>query len=196
MMKITAIVAVAATLFLPSAFARVDQDDTAKKSDLIMSKIVELDMMNFLLPLAMSKDQYSKSLPVLEKIRRYTKKSEEAEAKLLRDMEPKVDAALKDCVDKGLVPKRELRNEIATMLHNFNLVRQGIINENVDTMYTALKNVWTPTQMKIAAQSLDPKDYVPAAKAEEMQDEDKIRLFVREVMLNPAAYDVMLKLSR
>lgn len=196
MMKITALIALASTLATSAAFARDVSDDMGSHSQLVMSKIIEVDMMNFLLPLTMKKEQYAKVLPVLEKIRRDTRKSEEAEAKKLRELEPKLDAALKDCTDQGMVPKKELRDEIATLLRAFNVGRQIVIEQNVETMYTALKDIWTPTQMKIAAQSLDPKDYVPAAKVEEMKDEDKIRIFVREIMLNPAAYDVMLKLTR
>jgi hypothetical protein len=195
MNKIIAFMALAGTLPLHTTALAAAQDEYAKQSDIVMTKVVSVDLLNFLLPLAMTKDQYSKALPVLEKIRRATKRTEEKEAQTLRQFEPKLDAALKDAFDKGLVPSRDLRAQIAIMLKTFNDIRESQVKENEDTMYDALKTIWTATQMKIAAQSLDPKDYVSAAKAEEMTDEEKARLFIREIFLNPAAYDVMLKLD-
>jgi hypothetical protein len=190
-----AVFAIASMLVLPCTFARAVQEDTGQKSDEIMSKIFKLDMMNFLLPLAMKKEQYAKVLPVLEKVRRDTKLSVEAEAQTLRAEEAEIDAAIKDCFDKGLVPKKELRDKLGKMLRDFSIKRQAQIAKNIDAMYNVLKDVWTPTQMKIASESLNPKDYDSDAKVEEMTEEDKSRIFIREIMLNPAAYEVMVKLS-
>jgi len=195
MNKIIALIALAATLPLRPAAAPFDEADSGKESDIVMSKIIALDMMNFLLPLAMTREQYLRALPVLERIRADTKLSEQKEAKALRELEPKLDASLKDCVEKGLVPTREFRAHIAELLKSFSIIRQAQIADNVSKFYTALKDIWTPTQMKIAAQSLEMKDYVPADKVDQMSDEDKAKIFVREVMLNPASYQVMLRLS-
>lgn len=195
MIKRIALFAIAGMFVLPCSFAQAVQEDTGVKSDVIMSKIFTLDMMNFLLPLAMKTEQYDKVLPVLEKVRRDTKLSEDDEASKLREVEAEVDAAIKDCYDKGLVPKKELRDKLGKMLHDFAIKREIQIAKNIDAMYDALKSVWTPTQMKIASVSLNPKDYDPQAKVDEMSEEDKVRIFVREIMLSPAAYPVMVKLS-
>ena len=170
--------------------------EVSKKSGEILDKIGKLDMLNFLLPLAMTKEQYAKMLPILEKIRVLVRKVQEQEAEELRKLEAEVDAALKDAMDKGLPPTRELRNKIGGTFQKLSQIRQRSIEINVDTMYDALVGIWNAGQKKVAAQSLNPKDYDPNAKVEEMKDEEKIRIFIREIMLHPAAYDVMVKLSQ
>jgi hypothetical protein len=42
---------------------------------------------------------------------------------------------------------------------------------------------------------LNPKIYDPGVKTEELKDDDRLRLFVREVFLDPLAYDVLVKMQ-
>jgi hypothetical protein len=170
--------------------------DVAKKSEEILSKITKLDMLNFLLPLAMTNEQFNKLLPTVEKIRVLVRKVQEAEAETLRQLEAEIDASLKDATDKGLVPKKELRDKLGATFKALGKRRQLSIAINTDLMYDALKEIWNAGQMKVAADSLNPKDYDPNVKVEEMTTEQKVRIFVREIMLNPEAYGVMVEMSK
>jgi hypothetical protein len=166
------------------------------KSDEILGKIQKVDLYHFLLPLAMKKEQYAKLLPVIEKIRVSVRKVQEEEADSLRKLEAEVDEALKDAKEKGLTPKKELRDKLGATFRSFSKRREVSAALNVDLVYDVLKETWNAGQMKLAATSLNPKDYDPNAKVEEMKDEEKVRIFIREIVLNPAAYDVLVQLSQ
>jgi hypothetical protein len=195
MMKRIALCIVVTCLAISGAFGQSQLSDKGQKSDLVLDKIAKMDVLNFVLPLAMSKEQLRQLLPVLEKIRQRVRKVQELEADELRKLEPDIDKAIKDASDKGLMPSGELRKNIASLFKKFALNRQINIDLNTDDLQKTLEGIWNAGQKKTAANALNMKDYDPNAKVEEMKDEDKIRVFVREIMLNPMAYDILVKLS-
>src|SRR4051812_37834674 len=91
--------------FVSSASAQLAPSDQGKKSDEILKKMRQIDLLNQMLPMAMSKDQIGKLLPVIEKARQSVKDEQKFEYKQLLEVEGKVDAAIKAGVDKGEVPQ-------------------------------------------------------------------------------------------
>jgi tRNA nucleotidyltransferase/poly(A) polymerase len=161
----------------------------------ILQKMRQIDILNHLLPLVMTKDQIKKILPSIEKARRDVKAQEDEEAKLLQQKLAQIDAAVKNGEDKGDVPDKELIKELNAMVRFFTMKRDAIANDNTQMVLEAIKGTLNAGQLKAAGNSLNPKIYDPGVKTEELKDDDRLRLFVREVFLDPLAYDVLVKMQ-
>lgn len=177
-------------------FASAQSDgERAQKSAEIFEKATKLDLLNQILPLLFTKEQYRGILPAIEKAREAVRKTEQLEADELKKLESKLNVALKEANDEGKVPPRELLNEVSAALMKMSAARRVIADINVQTVLEAFNKTANAGQKKAAANALNPKLFNPSAKVDEMTDEDKLRVFVREILLHPLAYDIMRKLS-
>ena len=93
----------------------LDKDRQARSDDIIV-KTDQLNLMNQLLPLVMTKEQVRAILPAIEKARQKVKDITRVEYEDLKRIEPKIDAALKSGYDKAAVPDPDLLKEIAGTL--------------------------------------------------------------------------------
>ncbi len=189
------IVSVVAIVSMGLASAQGVDDATARKSTEIFDKATKLDLMNQILPILLTKEQYREILPSIERSRQRVRETERLEAGELKKIEPKLDEALKSANDKGAVPPRELLTEVSTMIRKFSIARKIISDQNTQEVLDAFNKSANAGQKKAATNALNPKMFDSAAKPEEMKDEDKLRIFVREILLHPMAYEVMRKLS-
>lgn len=166
--------------------------ERSEASNAVLIKAAQLDLLNHLLPLLFTKEQWRKVLPAVEKAREVVKNTERNEADELAKMEKKLTDAYNAAVEKGEMPKPELLNEFHTKLRAFDNTRRAMAETNIFNVTEAFNSTANAGQKKTAMNSLNPKVF---GKVEEMKDEDKIRLFVGEVMLHPLAYEIMRKLS-
>lgn len=184
------------SLMLVGGVSAQSAADRAKKSDEILHKIKQLDLMNQLLPLLMTKDQLKKILPAIEKARQKVDQAMTKEFDMLRQFEGKVAKAHSDAFDKGAVPGRDLLNEIIKMFKALNIYRALIADENTDAVIKVLKETLNAGQIKAATNALDPQTFDPSLKPEQMTEDQKLRFFVKEILLDPAAYDVLVEMNR
>lgn len=194
-MKSRLLVSLLALFAVCFATAQVTDDERAQKSAEIFEKATRLDLLNQILPLLFTKEQYRGILPSIEQARDAVRKTERLEADELRKLEPKLNTALKEANEEGKVPPRELLNEVAATLRKMTTARRVIADMNVQAVLDAFNKTANAGQKKAAANALSPKLFDPNAKVEDMKDEDKLRVFVREILLHPLAYDIMRKLS-
>lgn len=168
----------------------------ASEKDIEFQKsVAKIDMLYFFLPLAMTKAQIREILPVVEKYRQDIKKIEKIESEEMTKMKADVDAALKAGLEEGKVPTNDLRTKISAMFRKFDLARS--LNDQVyaDKLFETCKKVWNAGQQKVAAQSVDLKSIDPSLKPDQMKDDEKIKIFIEQFLMSPAAYDVLAKLS-
>jgi hypothetical protein len=169
--------------------------DKAKHSSEILKKARHLDILNHMLPLVLTKAQIDKLLPALERCRAREAEVQGKEADVMRTMEAKIDAALDKGINNGTVPPKELLQELNKMFIAFSMSRQAVSDENTDAILALMKAEFNPGQLKAAQNSIDPKAYDPGAKPEEMTQDERLRFFIKAVMLDGACYDVLVKLS-
>ena len=169
--------------------------DKAKQSAATLDKMRQIDLLNHVLPLVMTKEQIRKLLPVIEKARRDVRTQEDLEAKILGQYAAKVDKAVQDGIDKGDVPNKELLRELNAVIRTFTMQRAAIASDNTDMVLEVVKTTLNSGQMKAAGNSLDFKLYNPNIKPEEVKDDDRLKLFIREILLDPLAYDLLVKLQ-
>ncbi|MBC8066639.1 MAG: hypothetical protein H7Y17_17545 [Chlorobia bacterium] len=168
--------------------------DKGKQSAATLDKMRQIDLLNHLVPLAMNKDQIRKVLPVIEKARRDVRTQEDEEAKFLSQSAAKVDKAVENGI-KGDVPDKQLLRELNAMIRLFSMKRKEIGDDNAKMVMEVAKTTFNAGQLKAMANSLDFKVYYPGVKPEEVKDEDKINLFIREILLDPLAYDLLVKMQ-
>lgn len=177
-----------------SGLAQTSAGSTDKDIE-FQKNVAKIDMLYFFLPLAMTKAQIREILPIIEKYRQDIKKIEKIESDEMAKMKAEVDAALKAGLEEGKVPGNELRTKIASMFRKFDIARQ--LNDQVyaDKLFEACKKVWNAGQQKVAAQSVDLKSIDPSLKPDQMKDDEKMKVFIEQFLMSPAAYDVLVKLS-
>lgn len=167
-------------------------DDKGAAASAIVLKGYQLELLNQLLPLLFTKNQWNKVLTAVESCREVVKSTERNELEELKKLDAKLTAAYTAAVEKGELPKPEILNELHGKFAAFETTRRFMAAQNIDKVFEVFNAVANTGQKKTAMNSLDPKRY---GKVEEMKDDDKLKLFISEVILNPISYDLMRKLS-
>lgn len=179
-----------------AAGAQTLDKDRGQKSATVMDKVDTLNLMNQINPLVMTKEQIRKILPAIEKARQKVKDIEKVEADELRRLEEKLDGALKDGYEKAAVPSPDLIKELQGIFNAMRIRRELIASENAENVLKVVLETLNVGQKKAAANSLNPKQFNPNFKPEEFTEEDRLRLYTREILLHPLAYDLLVKLSK
>lgn len=177
--------------FAAPSYGQVTAEERAKKADEILKKVHQLDLMNNLLPLVLTKEQLGKFLPVMEKARQAVREQEKVEYDFLMKLNPKVDTALTEAKTKGKVPGREVINETWATFQMFTWKRKAIADENVANVLKAFEGAINDGQRKTAINTVNPKQFDPTADPKTMSDAKKLEMFVRNILLDPAAYDLL-----
>lgn len=167
---------------------------SAEKSDAILRKVHQVDLLIQLLPLSLRKEQYGPILLALEKIRGKQKLIFESEAKELEKLDAKLTDAVNKAFEKGEYPPKEIQVDAIKLLRALSIRRQVAVNEIIEDFYTATQSVFDEGQKKVMANSLDIALLDPTAKRD--KDEDKVRFFMRRIFLDDSAYDVLVRLQK
>lgn len=174
---------------------QVTPEARAERSTQIYEKNLKLDLYNQILPLLMTKEQFRPILQAVERCRQRVQETEKLEYEELRKLEGDIDKALKDAQEKQVIPPAELLTRISATLKKLGAARRLIIQMNTDEVMEAFMKNANAGQQKAAANSLNMAQFAPGMKVEDMKDEDKIRIFVQEVLLHPSAHDILKKLA-
>lgn len=184
-----AVVAIAAAQAAGSA-------EKAKRSTEIMNKARQMDIMNQLLPLLLTKDQIGKLLPKIEKSRAELRKLEAEEYETLIGLEPKLDKALKEGYEKGMIVKQSTINETYLAFRRMEAKRISTGADYGDQIYEDVSTILTKGQKKSMAGALTPNMLNPSLDPRKMTEEDRIQFFIQTILLDPQCYDVLLKLQK
>jgi hypothetical protein len=183
------LVAVAAPAFAQS-------EEKARHSQAVQAKFHQIDLLIQILPLVLTKDQIKKLLPAIEQVRAKQKKALEFEDDEILKLEAKVDPAIQAGFEKGTYPPRELQLEVYKITKALAVRRSLLRNEFIDDVYAVVDRVFNAGQKKAAANSLDWKALDPSAVSDPKSDEQKIKFFVRWVLIDPGTYDILVKLAK
>lgn len=169
-----------------------DQKSEATK---ITEQIHRLDVLNQILPVLMTKDQIKKMIVEIEKVRQTFRDNEKVEYDALKKVEDKVAAEVKRSTEKGDLPNEKLMEELGALRATFIANRNKLAVINTANIYLSMKTILNEGQMKAAGNSVDPR-YFGVADPEKLAQEDKLRLWIQNVLLDPVSYDVLVELSK
>ncbi len=170
--------------------------EKANKSYELLTKARQLDLLNHMVPLVMTKEQINKMLVVVEKARANVEKIKLMEANELIQYETKINDAISKGVNKDQVPAKNLMVEINRLFNAFSVRRTVAAGENADLVYEVLKKEFNAGQFKAAANSIDMKAYEKDIDVTKLTDEAKVKFFIKDIFLDPACYDLLLKMTK
>lgn len=165
------------------------------KSTEIQTKIRQIDLMNNILPVLLKKDQLQQILPLIERARQAEANLMKQEEKVLRDLEPSVDGAIKEGTEKQVLAKPELITKILNAFKGMQLARQVLSEEHVEKLLKLCETILDEGQKKAAITALDPGFY-KGKDPKTFSDRDKLKFFVGGILMDPLSYDLLLKLNR
>lgn len=187
-----------AVAFLFSAVSLSFAQSTVKggRSEAILKKTRQLDLLNHLLPLTLTKSQINSLLTPIEKCRRKVREIEDLEAADLFKYEARIDAAVADGADKGKVPSVDFLKELNKLIMAFYVRRQIAAGENAEIVLAEIKKSWNKGQLAVAANSLNIKDYDPNYDPKTATEDLKLTFYIKDILLDPQAYDVLVRISK
>lgn len=178
------------------ALAPVQQPrKTNPDADRINYKIQRLLIMDQLLPVLLTKEQVKALLPVIEKARQDEIDVEKKELEQLKAIEPELDKELDAAIKERKTPTDEFTIKFNKMVGEFTVKRRLLVDLSSFAVLKKMKEVCNDGQLKAAEKALDPKA-MGEKDPESFTSDQKIILWIRNVLLDRASYDVLVDMSR
>ncbi|MFN3729820.1 MAG: hypothetical protein ACK4XJ_08935 [Fimbriimonadaceae bacterium] len=168
----------------------------AKQSDEVLSKMRQVQLLDYIVPLFLKKDQINKLLLEIEKARKAAQDQQKKEANQLAALRTKLDAALEGGFKDNKLPEKALLEEISGIFRTFEAERIAVMLKNVDQVTTVMEREMTEAQRKAAGNSLLPSMFPANVKIEELDEKRKFRFFVQFIFLDSEAYPVLVELAK
>lgn len=178
------------------ASAQPQPADMGKRSDVIVANLRKVELVNQILPLVLQKDQIRKLLPAIEKVRDKSRKLLRQEYEDLIRYEGRASDAVAAALKEGRLPQNTFVREIVAFFNASEIRRSVALYENVDIVMPVLKTTLNKGQLKVAANSLPVHYFEPDVKPEEATEELRLRVFIREVILDAHTYDLLIQMSK
>ncbi|MBL8048767.1 MAG: hypothetical protein JNJ45_08800 [Chthonomonas sp.] len=194
MLKKSWILLLATAAILPAT--AVAQSDQGKKSDEILVKMRQVDMLSQILPAVFTSEQLKKILPVIERCRKTVRETEAKEATVLAALEASLDRSISDALNKKQMPKPDVKNKIANTIKLLTVIRDQVAQDNAQKVYDVMAKELNTGQLRAISNALNPKRIDPKINTTGWTQERKIKYWVRVVLLDPTTYPLLVKLSR
>lgn len=159
-------------------------------------KVRKIDLLNQILPVLFTRKQIDALLPVIERARVRVKETRKKEDVLIKDFQKSVDEAIKNGTEKQSVPPRKILTDLTRLLEAIRITRQMVAAENAKSVQEVFDKVCNAGQRKVAAQSLALGMFEPAPDPEKVTEAQRELIFVREILLDPLAYDLLVDLQK
>jgi len=168
----------------------------AARSDAILKNVAKLDVLIQVVPLLLTPEQIPPLLQAIEKVHQRQKELYAQEAKDLTTIEAKVKKVVDDGINKNIYPPRDVQTEIATFMRAAAARRTLFYNQMTDDVFQVCKTTLNEGQLKTMEKSLKPELLDPSIKPDSMDSDAKVKFFVRKVILDPNAYDVLVEMAK
>ncbi len=169
-----------------------------KDVDQVILKINKLNIIKFVTPLLLKKSQLNALMTTMEKCQAKQKEIVELDAKEFRTqkLEADIDKSIESALNDGSYPKRELQNKIVAVQDALLLRRKIATGEMVTMLLETCQKNLNEGQLKVMSNLTDPNYVEGDSKAGKLPSEDKIKLYIREILLSPLAYDIFKQLAK
>jgi hypothetical protein len=172
------------------------QDDPRKirgTGEPIMRKLQQLEIYNHLLPLLLTGQQVKAIIPLIDAARDEDIQLAKEEIKVLQQLEPKLDTAIKAAKERQQVPSRELSADILKAAQGIQMARQIAAGKHAGLVLAKIKEVFDSGQLKIAANTY--QDLQQPGQPELTQDQ-LLTIWINRILLETEAYPILVELSR
>ncbi|MFI5385417.1 MAG: hypothetical protein ACHQ50_04770 [Fimbriimonadales bacterium] len=177
-------------------YGHAQTSDQGKRSDEIVMRMRQIDLLTQIIPLALTKDQINQILPTIERARAKAKQIEKTEAETLLKLDGKISDAIKKAIEDSVAPPKELLDELARTTAAMSMIRMAAVDDNIDAVMKVFNDVCNAGQKKAAANSLAPQLIDPSLKPDKMTQDDKIRFFIQNILLDGQSYEILVQLAK
>lgn len=177
------------------ASAQFIDPERAKQSTRILEQMRKVELLNQILPLTLDRTQILAMLPTLERVRDKVRKLYAQENTDLQAFDKESQTLVADGL-KGKLPSQDYVRRLVTFYKVNDIRRQVAINENIDMLQPVLEKNLNKGQLKVMENSLTIAFFEPDVKPSEVDSKFKQRVFIREVLLDPLAYDLLVQMSK
>lgn len=169
-----------------------------KDVDTILLKVSKLNIVKYVTPLLLKKTQINALLTTIERCQAKQREIVDLDAKEFksRKIEAEIDKALDEALNEGSYPKRELQSKIIAIQDAILLRRKIATNEMIDMILDTCKKNLNEGQMAVMRNLTDPNYVEGDKKASKLPDDEKTKLYIREVLLSPLTYDILKQLAK
>lgn len=164
-------------------------------ADRINFKIRRLQIVDQLLPVLLTKEQVRKLLPVIEKCRQDEVDLEKRELQEMKEFEPELDKVLDAAIKERKTADEEFYARYKKMTSAFVLTRQILVGSSTHKVLEAMKPILNEGQLKAAEKALDPRLF-GETDPDSLSSDAKLKIWIREVLLDRATYDILVDMSR
>ena len=168
----------------------------SEESNRILKKIQQMELYNQLLPVLFKPDEARAFLPILERHRAEARKTELFEHKTLRSLEIDLDRVIKEAQEKGKVPDPKVMSTVFNWFRTFAMKRKALVDDTAEELIRTMRQTLNEGQVRAAMNAFNPKEFDPTLDPETMTEDEKLALWVKVVMMDSLAYDIMLGFSR
>ena len=167
-----------------------------KESDQILTKIRQMELYNQLLPVLFKPDEARALLPILERHRAEARKIEQSEHKMLRPLDKDLDDVIKRAQEKGELPDQKVMKHALNLFRTFEMVRKALLDATAQELIQTMRQTLDEGQVRAATNAINPREFDPSLDPEKMTEDEKLVLWVKVVLMDSLAYDIMLGFSR
>ena len=167
-----------------------------EESDQILMKIRQMELYNQLLPVLFKPDEARAFLPILERHRAEARKIERSEHKMLRPLEIDLDRVIKEAKEKGKIPDPKVMLHAFNLFRTFAMKRKAQLDGAAEELIRTMRQTLNEGQVRAAMNAFNPQEFDPTLDPEKMTEDEKLALWVKVVLMDSLAYDIMLGFSR
>jgi hypothetical protein len=186
---------IAAACLLAFAPATAGTGQSNAQATAIQRKMRQLELIDQILPVLLTKEQINKLLPTIQTARQEERNLQYEEAQALAGLEAKVDTALDNAVNKKQVVPVELAREIRALYAQALVKRSALVSKHSKAIGLKVVEVLDEGQRAAAANALDPRIFDASLDPATMSQADKLGYWATGVLLDPDSYDMLVKLS-
>jgi hypothetical protein len=167
-----------------------------KDVDATLLKINKINILKYVTPLLLKKTQLNSLMSTMEKCQAKQSEIIALDAKEFKKIEAEIDKALNGALNDGTYPKRELQAKVIQIQDALLLRRKIATAEMVDMLLETCRKSLNEGQLKVMGGLTDPNYVEGETKASKLPDDEKIKLYIREILLSPLTYDIFKQLAK
>ena len=173
-----------------------DNSQAGKDVDQVLAKISKLNMIKYVTPLLLKKTQMDALMTTMERCRAKEAEILALDAKELKKLNADLDKSLESALNDGSYPKREFQAKIISVQEALLVRRKIATSEMVDMLLETCKKNLNEGQMAAMRNLTDPNYVEGQTKASKLGDEEKTKLYIREILLSAVTYDILKQLAK
>ena len=162
----------------------------------INRNIRKLLVLNQLLPLLLTGSQAKALLPSIEHAHAAERRIREQELEVMKSNNHRIDAAIRAAEKGNRITTGKENERIIGMLYELGQHRASMIRTESEKVRLAMVKVLNVGQVKAASHSFDPRWLDNNLDPKTMSDEQKLRIYVRMVLLDESVTDYLISKSR